>query len=85
MPKSYMVRMDFPKPIVTCNPGTKYEFKTSLYDVFYDTLEEAQSYNPRNNGNIELGHIRGYRRLIWRWDSRLELWCRVSSDYIRLK
>lgn len=85
MPKPYMVRINFPRQVVTINKGTKNEFKTSIMDVYYDSLEDARSFYPKTNDTVDLTNVYGYNKLIWQWENRLGIWAYVSSEPVMLK
>jgi hypothetical protein len=79
-----MVRYNFPRMCVTFNPNTEYEFKNSVYDVFADSLDELLCTDicTRKNVIINLKNIHSYRRIVHKYDKRLERWIKMHEDVI---
>lgn len=76
----YSARYDFPKMCVTFNHGTEYEFKSSIYDFYSNSLDALLNIDVHKCECIDMSKIRKYRRIISRYDRSIGMWIKVRED-----
>jgi len=60
----YWVHYDFNDEVVTCLPGTDKEFKHSMLDLEFDSLEESKEYDVSKHDNVNIPKGYSYLRVI---------------------